>query len=187
MTGPATLAELLAAVNRGEPASIERLFAAVYEELQRLARSRLRRQPRPTLLDTTALVHECFLRLQRQGTLTLDDKGQFLGYAARAMRSIVVDFVRRRASERRGGQLQRATLSPELAPAPDPREDQILRVHEALTELARVDERLVRVVEMRYFAGMTEEEVARALGLSLRTVSRDWEKARLFLAASLRV
>jgi RNA polymerase sigma factor (TIGR02999 family) len=126
------------------------------------------------------------LRLQRKGAMELDDKAQFLGYAARAMRSIVVDFVRRRASERRGGGLQRAGLSPELAPAADPREEQVLRVHDALGELALVDERLVRVVEMRYFAGMTEEDVAQALGLSLRTVSRDWEKARLFLAASLR-
>jgi RNA polymerase sigma factor (TIGR02999 family) len=180
-----TLSELLGAVNRGEHGAIDRLFAALYEEMRSIAHARLRRQARITFLDTTALVNECYLRLQKVGSLELVDQAHFLGYAARAMRSIVVDFVRRRQSERRGGDLQREPLATDAAAPPDRREEEILRVHEALLELAEIDERLVRVVEMRYFAGMKEEEVAEALDVSLRTVARDWEKARLFLAASL--
>jgi RNA polymerase sigma factor (TIGR02999 family) len=182
----AALEDLLSAVNRGEDGAIDRLFAALYEELSSLAHSRLRRQARITFLDTTALVNECYLRLQKVGSLTLADHAHFLGYAAQAMRSIVVDFVRRRKSDRRGGGAPREELEPDAAAPPDRREDDVLRVHEALLELAHIDARLVRVVEMRYFAGMKEEEVAQALGVSLRTVARDWEKARLFLAASLR-
>jgi len=183
---PAAIKDLLEAVNHGEPGAVDRLFAALYEELRSLAHARLRRQARITFLDTTALVNECYLRLQRMGSLALSDQAHFLGYAAHAMRSIVVDFVRRRQSDRRGGGTPREPLDAEAGAPADRREEDILRVHDALVELAHIDARLVRVVEMRYFAGMKEEEVAAALGVSLRTVARDWEKARLFLAASLR-
>jgi len=101
------------------------------------------------------------------------------------MRSVVVDFVRHRAAERRGGDAVHVELATESAGFSDPREREVIRINEALEELAAIDERLVRVVEMRYFAGMTEEQVAEALELSRRSVARDWEKARLFLAAAL--
>jgi RNA polymerase sigma factor (TIGR02999 family) len=183
---PTSITLLLDAVNRGEDGSVDRLFAALHQEMESLARGRLRRQSRITFLDTTALVNECYLRLSKVGALRLEDKAQFLGYAARVMRSVVVDFVRRRRSERRGGGLERRTLQPdETASVEARREDDVLRVHDALVELAAIDPRLVQVVEMRYFAGLKEEEVAHALGVSVRTVARDWEKARLFLLASL--
>jgi RNA polymerase sigma factor (TIGR02999 family) len=184
---PATLrvAELLAAIHLGESRAVDELFALLYPQLRELAHARLRRSGRFTLLDTTSLVHESYLRLLKADSLQAAERGQFMAYAARVMRSVVVDFVRRRAAERRGGDAVHVGLDEELTELTDPREREVVRVHEALQELAAIDERLVRVVEMRYFAGMTEDQVAEALELSRRSVARDWEKARLFLALAL--
>jgi len=179
------IAALLAAVRRAEPGAVDELFDLLYPDLRQLAHSRLRRSGRFTLLDTTALVHESFLRFFRAGSLEAGDKGQFMAYAARVMRSVVIDFVRRRGADRRGGDAVHVELDEGVAVPMDAGELEVVRVNEALEELAEIDERLVRVVEMRYFAGMTEEEVAEALQLSRRSVARDWEKARLFLATAL--
>jgi RNA polymerase sigma factor (TIGR02999 family) len=179
------IAELLAGVRRGEAGAADQLFGLLYPDLRQLAHGRLRRSGKFTLLDTTALVHESYLRLFKAGSLEAGDKGQFMAYAARVMRSVVVDFVRRRAAERRGGGAEHVELGTESGAVIDPREREVIRINEALEELAAIDERLVRVVEMRYFAGLTEEEVADALELSRRSVARDWEKARLFLATAL--
>jgi len=179
------LPDLLAAVRRGESGAVDELFGLLYPDLRQLAHSRLRRSGRFTLLDTTVLVHESYLRLFKAGTLAASDRGQFMAYAARVMRSVVVDFVRHRAAERRGGDAIHVELEEGMDETTDPREREVMRINEALEELAAIDERLVRVVEMRYFAGMTEEQVAEALELSRRSVARDWEKARLFLATAL--
>jgi RNA polymerase sigma factor (TIGR02999 family) len=181
----ARIAALLSSVRRGESAAVDELCELLYPDLRQLAHSRLRSSGKLTLLDTTALVHESFLRLFKAGTLEAGDKGQFMAYAARVMRSVVIDFVRRRQADRRGGAAIRVALDEDLAEPDDPREREVIRINEALEELAAIDQRLVRVVEMRYFAGMTEEEVAEALQLSRRSVARDWEKARLFLATAL--
>ena len=175
---------LLNAARGGDATAADRLFSLLYDDLRQLARARLRRNGSITLLDTTSLVHESYLRLFKGASLEAQDKGHFLAYAAQVMRSVVVDFVRRRAAERRGGNATHLDLDAQPIAA-DPGEQEILRVHEALEELKTIDERLVRVVEMRYFAGMTENEVADALNLSVRSVARDWEKARLFLASTL--
>lgn len=177
---------LLSAIGQGEPEALGELYALLYPELHRLAHARVRRSGDLTLLDTTSLVHESYLRFEKSGAVVFGDRAQFMAYAARVMRSIVVDVVRRRRSERAGGDAVRVELDEEAIPATDPRDSEILRVHEALEALAAIDPRLVRVVEMRYFAGMTEPEIAAVLGLGVRTVNRDWEKARLFLHASLR-
>ena len=184
MTG-ARIPVLLAAVRNGEACAVDELFGLLYPDLRQLAHSRLRRSGRFTLLDTTSLVHESYLRLFKAGSLEAADKGQFMAYAARVMRSVVVDFVRRRAAERRGGDAVRVELDADVAAPADPREREVMRIHEALEELSAIDQRLVQVVEMRYFAGMTEEQVAEALQLSRRSVARDWEKARVFLATAL--
>jgi len=177
--------ELLDASRRGDSAAIDQLFNLLYEDMRQMAHARLRRSGNLTLLDTTALVHESYLRLIRAGSIEAQDKAHFMGYAARVMRSIVVDFVRRRSADRRGGVAVRVELD-ESTPLPaDPREREVLQVHEALEKLAAIDQHLARVVEMRYFAGMTEPEVAEALDRSVRSVARDWEKARLFLSANL--
>ena len=128
---------------------------------------------------------ESYLRLFKAGAIEANDRGHFMGYAAQVMRSIVVDFVRRRSADRRGGDAIHVDIDVAAVHISDPREREVLQIHEALQELAKIDPRLVKVVEMRYFAGMTEEEVADALDRSVRSVARDWEKARLFLATTL--
>jgi RNA polymerase sigma factor (TIGR02999 family) len=167
------------------PASVQALFPALYNELRRLARSKLSSGGRHTLLDTHALVHEAFLRMQRDGGVSVNDREHFMAYAASTMRSVVIDFVRRRNADRRGGGAEHVTLDTRAAAALGGSDDEILAVHEALETLAEVDPRLVRVVEMRYFAGLTDIEIGSALGVTDRTVRRDWERARLLLAELL--
>ena len=176
---------LLSAIGAGRQEALGELYALLYPELHRLAHSRVRRSGDMTLLDTTSLVNESYLRFEKSGAVSFRDRSQFMAYAAQVMRSVVVDVIRQRRSARRGGESGHVELDEEQVAAADPRESEILRVHESLEELAAIDARLVRVVEMRYFSGMTEIEVADALGLGVRTVARDWEKARLFLRASL--
>lgn len=165
--------------------SVHTLFPALYGELRRLARSRLAGGGRHTLLDTSALIHEAFLRMQRDGGVALGDREHFLAYAATTMRSIVVDLVRRRRADRRGGDAEHLTLGAAEALSLGAQDEEILAVHDALDTLGRIDARLVRVVEMRYFGGLTDAEIAGALGLTDRTVRRDWERARLLLAEML--
>jgi RNA polymerase sigma factor (TIGR02999 family) len=165
--------------------SVRQLFPALYNELRRLARSRLASGGRHTLLDTSALVHEAFMRMQHGGGVALNDREHFMAYAATTMRSVVIDFVRRRSADRRGGGIEHITLDTRAAGALGASDDEILAVHEALETLAKVDPRLVRVVEMRYFAGLTDAEIGASLGVTDRTVRRDWERARLMLAQIL--
>jgi RNA polymerase sigma factor (TIGR02999 family) len=167
------------------PPSVQALFPLLYNELRRLARSRLAAGGRHTLLDTASLVHEAYLRMQRDGGVALNDREHFLAYAATTMRSVVIDFVRRRNADRRGGGVEHVTLDTRAAEELGASDDEILAVHEALETLAKVDPRLVSVVEMRYFAGLSDLEIAAALGLSDRTVRRDWDRARLLLAEML--
>jgi len=158
------------------------LLSTAYDELKRMAHQRLRKGQPLTLLDTTALVHETWFRLAGREA-GWHDRAHFLAYAAQAMRSIVVDAVRERATLRRGGDLVQVTMSTQLALAQD--DEQILRVHEALLDVEKVSPRLARVVELRYFVGLDEEATAEALGTSRRTVQRDWLKARALLWEAL--
>ncbi|WP_341892314.1 ECF-type sigma factor [Variovorax sp. YR752] len=167
---------------------IDELYETAYAELRRLAHARLRAGGRDVLIDTTALVHESYLKLSRAEHLRFPDRISFFVYAGRAMRSIVVDMLRHRLSDRGGGGAAHVTLTGDvLDQAGIPAEaSHILRVHDALADMGKVDQRMTRVVEMRYFAGMTELEIADALGVSERTVRNDWEQARLFLLEALR-
>jgi RNA polymerase sigma factor (TIGR02999 family) len=126
------------------------------------------------------------LRLVKVGELNADDKAHFLGYAGRVMRSIMVDFARERLAQRRGGDIQHVAASTDI---PDPAaaaEEEVVRVDEALQELARLDGRLVQVVELKYFGGLNSEEIAAALGIAERSVRRDWQKARVLLHEELK-
>ena len=162
------------------------LFQSLYQELRKLARARLRRSEGVTLLDTTSLVHESWIRLRELDAAQLaGGQGQFLAYASRVMRFVVIDFVRQRHAERRGGDQLHVTLNTEVAEAAGLQDDNVLRIHEALEELARVDNRLAQIVEMRCFGGLDELAIAQALGITDRTVRRDWQKARLLLKAVL--
>jgi len=176
---------LIAAVRRGESEALGELFSQLYPELRQLAHARLKHHTAPMLLDTTSLVHESYLRLLKAGQIQVSDRAHFLAYAARVIRSVVVDFARESYAQRRGGQEVHIPLDTNAAAVPVG-EVEILKVHEALNDLAAVSERLVTVVEMRYFGGATEPEIAEALGVTERTVRRDWEKARILLAAALK-
>jgi len=158
-----------------------------YRDLRRMARARLAAGGRSTVLDTTALVHESYLRLVRAHQLSFEDRLRFMSYAGHVMRSVIVDLVRERRAERRGGDVAKIALTTQLGErlAADEGEREILRVHDALETLAQRDARLAQVVEMRYFAGMTETEIAEVLQVTERTVRRDWSQARLFLADAL--
>jgi RNA polymerase sigma factor (TIGR02999 family) len=179
------ISDLIARVNAGAPGAQDALFTAAYAELRKLARSRLRDGGRNTCLDTTALVHESYLRFVNGGQLRSDDRRAFFAYAGRVMRSVIVDAVRERQAERRGGDLQRLTLNTQTAENLPGGEEEILEVHEALDALAQTEPRLAQVVEMRYFGGYSEIEIGEALDLTERTVRRDWDKARLLLGAML--
>jgi RNA polymerase sigma factor (TIGR02999 family) len=185
MQATGSLTDLIRLARDGDAAALHRIFDLTYPDLRRLARMRLTQNARGVLLDTTALVHESYLRFVNAGELNVNDRHHFMRYAANVMRSVIVDFVRERLAERRGGGAEHVTLDTYIGDTGAAGEGEILRVHEALEELAQYDERMTRVVEMRYFAGMTEPEIAEALGVTDRTVRRDWEKARLLLAKAL--
>jgi RNA polymerase sigma factor (TIGR02999 family) len=185
MANAAPLTDLIQRAQSGDEAALKQVFSATYDDLHRMARSRIRQGGGATLLDTTALVHESYLRFAGAGQLKLTDRAHYFRYAGRVMRSVIVDMARARQSERRGGDADHFTLNTSLGDATKQGEDEVLRVHEALEELGALDPRLAQVVEMRYFAGLTELEIGEALGVTDRTVRRDWEKARLLLAKAL--
>lgn len=184
MTHDITL--LLRDAAAGDRQAADQVVSMMYAELQRLARSRLRRAGELTLLDTTSLVHESWLRLSRGAGVDFADRGHFLAYAAQVMRSIVVDLLRSRQAERHGGGAWHVTLNTQVAESVARHEDEVLRVHEALDDLAATEPRLAQVVQMRYFGGLSEAEIAGCLGVTERTVQRDWQKARIYLALALK-
>lgn len=177
------LTVLIQQVAAGDEGARDRLFAEAYDELRKLARSRLRDGGRNTFLDTTALVHESYLKFLSSGQLRSHDRRAFFAYSSRIMRSVIIDSVRERQAERRGGDLLEVTLNTQIAAGQPAGEDEVLKVHEALAELEYTEPRLAKVVEMRYFGGYTELEIADALE---RTVRRDWDKARMLLLAMLK-
>jgi RNA polymerase sigma factor (TIGR02999 family) len=177
------ITRLLEQARNGDAAARERFFSSMYAELDRLARSRLRRDDRYTLLDAPGLVHEVYLRLQNSA-LPGPDRRSFLAYASRVMRSVIIDYVRARASERRGGGREMLTLNTGIADR-QLAEPELLGLGDALESLQRIDERAHWVVEMRYFGGMEIEEIAEFLEVSPATVKRDWQKARAYLLQAL--
>jgi len=162
----------------------DEMFPVVYAELKRMARHHLRRvHGRPTIC-TTELVHEVFLRLNQRGAVSWDNRAHFFGSASRAMRQILVAFARRHfAAKRRGTRISLSVADGERALETEL--DQILAIDRALSQLDTLNPRLREIVELRFFGGVPQQEVAKMLGASLRTVERDWMKARLFLAREL--
>ena len=170
--------ELLAAWRAGDRGAAGRLMPLVYDELRRIARGRLAGQDQT--LQTTALVHEAYLKLAGHSRLDVLDRHHFFALAARAMRQLVVDHARRRTAQKRGGEVRMVALDDMQIPVDD-RADEMLALDEALERLSALDETLGRIVELRFFAGLSVEETAQALDCSARTVKRDWRKARAFL------
>ena len=181
------LTALLQQAARGERDAFDRVFTRLYPDLRHIAHARLRIQGGIAHLETTALVHESFLRLINAAELSLADRKHFFTYAAKTMRNIIIDSAREHLAQRRGGGRPVLQLNTSLADGLRPTDSDALLValNDALQALEAADPALAQIVDMRYFAGYSEVEIAELAGLSERTVRRQWEKARAFLLATL--
>jgi len=177
--------KLVAQLNRGDERAMDRLVSLAYDELHTLAHRRLRAHRPGQTLNTTALVHEAYVQLAGREGRSFKDRNHFLGTAATAMRYIVIDYARGKAAQKRGGDLQRLTLDGGEIPLAD-RAPELLALDEALDRLSGLDERLARLIELRFFGGLTVTETAAVMGTSDSTVKRDWRKASLLLRELLR-
>ena len=175
---------LLRAHHDGDREAFDQLVPLVYQRLRRIARGQLARGRRGQTLDTTSLVHEAYFQMVEETGVEWQNRSHFYAICARAMRRILVDFARKRNAQKRGSGKANLTLEPERI-AVERQAEQVLAVDLALEGLASFNERLARLVECRYFAGLTEEETAGALGISLRTAQRDWARARAWLLKEL--
>jgi RNA polymerase sigma factor (TIGR02999 family) len=176
--------EFVTALHRaqtGDAETRERLFAVLYNELRRMAQRALRRGAAVTLSPTT-LLHETFIDISQRATIEFVDRGQFMSYASRAMRGLIVDYLRRRHAQKRGGEFKIISLSTEVPLSSyDGLPSDIEKLNDALESLARVEPRLAECVDLRFFCGFSLAEIAQLLDVSQRTVERDWNKARLLL------
>jgi RNA polymerase sigma factor (TIGR02999 family) len=182
---PATISTLIAAADVGDPSAPGALFPALYSELHRLAQRQLRRNARGMTLGATSLLHEAYLDIcQREAAFP--DRARFMAYAARVMRGLIIDYVRRHQAQKRGGGFEITTLLPDAAAAPSADERQLARMSDALDELAALEPELAQVVDLKFFCGFSFVEIAAMRGVSERTVQRQWDKARIYLHRSLR-
>jgi len=182
-SGPVT--RLLADCAAGDREAFDRLVPLVYDDLRRIAHGRLAAERSDHTLNTTAVVHEAYVQLVNQATATWRDRAHFFAVAARVIRHVLIDYARARGAEKRGGGALHIPLREERdGRAPDTVE--LLALEEALTALARRDARLERIVECRFFGGMTMRDTAEALGVSLRTAERDWTRAKAYLYQALK-
>ena len=181
---PPAITDFLLELRDGKRDAMDRLFAEVYDQLRAIAHNALRRERPDHTLGTTGLVHEAWFRLVDQTRVEWRDRAHFFGVAARAMRRILVDYARRQGAVKRGGPFRAMALEEGLVPAEE-RAEALLAVDEALERLAAHDPAMALVVECRFFAGLSEEETAEATGASLRTVQRQWRRAKAWLYQEL--
>lgn len=184
MPDESEITTLLAAMRDGDSSAMDRLFPLVYREFHERAHRQLAQRRPGDTLSTTALVHETYLKLVGSSSRSYHDRVHFFAVASRAMRQILVDYARRSTAHKRGGG-RVVTLEPEAIGNPD-RAEELVALDEALERLEALDPRLVRIVELRFFGGLSVDEAADALGISPRTVKRDWQKARAFLYDAVR-
>lgn len=178
------ITRLLVAHRDGDREAFEQLVPLVYDDLRRIARRQLARHRAHGTLNTTALVHEAYLKLVDQSRVQVNDRGHFFAIAARAMRQIIIDYARKRSAAKRGGGKVPVSLD-KVQIAVDDQAEMLLTIDDALQRMTGLNERLTRVFECRFFAGLTEQETAEALELSLRTVQRDWMKGKAWLRREL--
>ena len=178
------ITQLLVDWGRGDELALEQLMPLVYDELRRMARRYMRRQPSGHTFQTTELIHEAYLKIAGQEELNWRNRAHFFGVAAQAMRHILVDYARSKNSRKRGGLAEKITLADNLVAAEN-RSEEIVALDDALKQLAVLDERKSRVVEMKFFGGLNIEEIAEVLKLSPETVKRDWRFARTWLLREL--
>lgn len=177
---------LITSAESGDRTAADALFAALYGELRRMARSQLSKNAFPITLGTTTLLHEAYLDIAGRESATFPDRGRFMAYAARVMRGLIIDHTRNRKTTRRGGEFEITGLDEEVAdPAPGGAAH-LERIGTAIDELATIDPLLAQVVDLRFFCGFTFAEIASMRAVTERTVQRHWEKARLYLHALLR-
>jgi RNA polymerase sigma factor (TIGR02999 family) len=178
---------LLRRATEGDRAALDQVFESLYPDLRRVARARLHSQGRADAMNTTMLVHESFMRLVNASNLRLEDRHHFFAYAAKTMRNVIIDAAREHHAERHGGGVEHVTFDgDDGVQVPDTHaSDELLRVNDALLELETLDPELVQVVEMRYFGGYSEQEIAEMQGVTERTVRRRWDKARAWLYVAL--
>jgi len=183
------LSTLIASAEQGDRAAADTLFAALYDELHRMARRELARRGSGVTLGATTLLHEAYLDISDREGPAFPDRNRFMGYASRVMRGLIIDYARRRQAQKRGGEFEITSIATDVADAvaaavADP--DELTRVSDAVDQLEATDPRLARIVDLKFFCGFSFVEIAPMLGLSERTVQRDWEKARIYLHRVLR-
>jgi RNA polymerase sigma factor (TIGR02999 family) len=178
------IGRLIQSSEDGSAAARQELFSTLYHELHRIAQRELQRNGSLTLSPTT-LLHEAYLSMSAGASPEFPDRARFLGYACRAMRGLVIDYMRSRSAQKRGGEFEFTAL-PTVVPVKVNEDRELERLSEAVDALGALDPRLARVVDLKFFCGFSFEEVAGLLGISLRTAKRDWDKARMFLQSELR-
>lgn len=178
------ITQLLLAWSEGDQGALDRLMPLVYGELRRLAHNYIRNERAEHTLQTTAIIHEAYLRLIDAGQVRLDNRAHFFAVAARLMRQILVDLARSRGYQKRGGGAQQVSLDEALIVNPE-RNDDLVALNDALDALAKLDQRQSQIVELRFFGGLTEEEISEVLKVSTRTVRSDWRLARSWLLREL--
>lgn len=186
-TASPPITQLLQRAALGDQAALGEVFQSLYPDLKRIARARLYSQGRGNGMQTTTLVHESFLKLVEGRLARLEDRRHFFAYAAKTMRHLIIDSAREHLAERRGAGAEHLTMgaAEQVAAAGADSDEQLLRVHEALAELETLDPELAELIELRYFGGYTEVEVAELLGVNERTVRRRWDKGRAWLYVAL--
>src|SRR4051812_39270200 len=184
MMAPAELTALLASAERGDQSAADALFTVLYDELHRMARRELSRRGGGVTLSTTTLLHEAYLDISAREGTAFPDRARFMGYACRVMRGLIIDYARRRQAQKRGGEFEITAIVTDIAAAANP--DELTDLNDGLVELEQTEPRLARVVDLKFFCGFSFAEIGSMMGVSERTVQRDWEKARIFLHGLLR-
>ena len=184
MNSESSLIALMEAAERGDTAASDVLFASLYDELHRMARRQLNRHAYPLTLNTTTLLHEAYIEMAGKDAAAFPDEARFLGYAARVMRGLIVDYARNRQALKRGGGFEITSLENDAAETADGA--RLAELSAALDELARVEPKVAQTVDLKFFCGFNFAEIASMRGVSERTVQRQWEKARMYLHRALR-
>lgn len=179
------ITRLLAELTGGNQDVVNALLPLIYDELHGMAENQLRRERKDHTLNATALVHEAYLKLVDQSRVSWQNRAHFLGVASQAMRRILINYAEQRRAQKRGGDLVATTFDDDLVPR-ETRADQLIDLDEALTRLKTLSERQAAVVEYRFFGGLTHEEIAEVVGVSVPTVRRDWRLARAWLSQELK-
>jgi RNA polymerase sigma factor (TIGR02999 family) len=181
---PSSVPSLICAAERGDKAAAEALFCAMYAELRRLAKRELARHGGGVTLSATTLLHQAYLDIAGKDTASFPDRARFMGYAARVMRGLIIDYARNRQAQKRGGLFELTSLGPSTQDTVD--DHKLVHVSEALDELAKAEPALAEIVDLKFFCGFTFSEIGAMQGVSERTIQRQWERARIYLHRAMR-